>query len=39
MYQNDVIVIVRTLQEQLLNLRKMFRRFREAGIKLNPEKC
>jgi hypothetical protein len=35
----DVIVIGRTLQEHLLNLRKVFQWFREAHIKLNPEKC
>jgi hypothetical protein len=39
MYQNNVIVIGRTFQEHLLNLRKLFQRFREARIKLNPEKC
>jgi hypothetical protein len=34
-----VIVIGRTFQEHLLNLRKVFQRFRKAHIKLNPEKC
>jgi hypothetical protein len=36
---DDVIVIGRTFQEHLLNLRKVFQRFREAHLKLNPEKC
>jgi hypothetical protein len=38
-YLDDVIVIGRTFQEHLLNLRKLFERFREARLKLNPEKC
>jgi hypothetical protein len=39
MYLDDVIVIGRTSQEHLLNLRKVFQRFREARLKLNPGKC
>jgi len=35
----DVIVIGRTFQEQLDNLRKVFLRLREGHLKLNPEKC
>jgi hypothetical protein len=35
----DVMVFRRTFQEHLLNLRKVFQRFREARLKLNPEKC
>jgi hypothetical protein len=38
-YLDDVIVIGRTFQEHLLNLRKVFQRFREAHLKFNPEKC
>jgi hypothetical protein len=38
-YLDDVIVIGCTLQEHLFNLRKVFQRFREARLKLNPEKC
>jgi hypothetical protein len=36
---DDVIVISCTFQEHLLNLLKAFQRFREAHLKLNPEKC
>jgi hypothetical protein len=38
-YLDDVIVIGRTFKEHLLILRKVFQRFREARLKLNPEKC
>jgi hypothetical protein len=38
-YLDDVIVIGRTFQEQLDNLRRVFQRLREAHLKLNPEKC
>ncbi|PNF41255.1 hypothetical protein B7P43_G01482 [Cryptotermes secundus] len=38
-YLDDVIVIGGTFQEHMLNLRKVFERFREAHLKLNPEKC
>jgi hypothetical protein len=34
-----MIVIGLTLQEHLLNLRKVFHRFREVHLKLNPENC
>jgi hypothetical protein len=39
LYLDDVIIIGRTFQEHLLNLRKVFERFREARLKLNPGKC
>jgi hypothetical protein len=39
MYLDDMIVICRIFQEHLLNLRKVFLWFREARLKLNPEKC
>jgi hypothetical protein len=35
----DVIVIGCTFQENLLNLPKVFERFREAHLKRNSEKC
>jgi hypothetical protein len=38
-YLDDVIVIGSTFEEHLLNLRKVFERFRDARLKLNPEKC
>jgi hypothetical protein len=38
MYLDDVIVIGLTFQDHLLNLRKVFLRFREAHLKLSPEK-
>jgi hypothetical protein len=38
-YLDDVIVVGHTFQEHLLNLRKVLQRFREARLKLNPEKC
>ena len=38
-YLDDVIVIGRTFQEQLGNLRKVFQRLWEAHLKLNPAKC
>jgi hypothetical protein len=38
-YLDDVIMIGCTFQEHLLNLPKVFQWFREAHLKLNPEKC
>jgi hypothetical protein len=38
-YLDDVIVIGSTFEEHLLNLRKVFERFRDARLKLNPGKC
>jgi hypothetical protein len=35
-YLDDVIVIGSIFQEHLFNLRKVFERFREARLKLNP---
>jgi len=37
-YQDDTIVIGRTLEEHKINLREVFRRLREANLRLNPEK-
>jgi hypothetical protein len=36
---DDVIILGRTFQEHLLNLRKVFERFREARLKLKPVNC
>jgi hypothetical protein len=38
-FLDGVIVIGRTFHEHLTNLRKMYQRFRDASLKLNPEKC
>jgi hypothetical protein len=38
-YLDDVIVIGRTFQEHLRNLRKVFERLREARLKPNVDKC
>jgi hypothetical protein len=38
-YLDDIIVIGRTFQEHLDNLRKVFQRLRGAHLKMNPEKC
>jgi hypothetical protein len=37
-YLDEMIMIGRTFEEHLLNLRKVFEWFREACVKLNPEK-
>jgi hypothetical protein len=39
LYLDGVIVIGRTFHEHLTNLRKIFERFRDARLNLNPEKC
>jgi hypothetical protein len=39
MYLDDVIVTGRIFQKHLLNLQKVFQRFREVHLKLNPRKC
>jgi hypothetical protein len=39
MYLDNVIMICSTFQEHLLNRWKVFQQFREARLKLNPEKC
>jgi hypothetical protein len=39
MYLDDVIVIGCPFEEHLINLRKVFQLFREACLKLDPEKC
>jgi hypothetical protein len=38
-YLDDIIVIGRTFQEHLDNLRKVFQRLRGAHLKMNPGKC
>ena len=38
-YVDDVIVMGRSFQEHLHNLRQVFERLREAGLTLKPSKC
>ena len=38
-YIDDILVYGRTEDEYIENLRKVFQRFREKGITLNPDKC
>ena len=38
-YLDDVIILGRSFSEHLHNLRDVFDRFREAGLKLKPSKC
>jgi len=38
-YQDDIIVIGPSLEEHNANLKEVFRRLREANLRLNPEKC
>ena len=38
-YLDDVMVIGKSFSEHLTNLRRVFERFREANLKLKPEKC
>ena len=38
-YLDDVIVLGRTFDENLRNLESVFRRLREAGLRLKPSKC
>ena len=38
-YLDDVIIVGKTFQDHLQNLREVFQRLREAGLKLKPTKC
>jgi hypothetical protein len=38
-YLDDVIVIGKTIEEELCRLKEVFRRLRKANLKLKPKKC
>ena len=38
-YLDDVIIVGKTFQDHLCNLREVFQRLRDAGLKLKPAKC
>jgi hypothetical protein len=39
LYLDDILVHGKTFEEEILNLREVFGRFRAANLKLNPKKC
>ncbi|GBM44283.1 Retrovirus-related Pol polyprotein from transposon 297 [Araneus ventricosus] len=38
-YVDDIIIVGRTFQEHLNNIRKVFQRLQKANIELSPKKC
>ncbi|GBM22032.1 Retrovirus-related Pol polyprotein from transposon 297 [Araneus ventricosus] len=38
-YLDDIIIVGRTFQEHLNNIRKVFQRLQNANLKLSPKKC
>ncbi|GBM26318.1 Retrovirus-related Pol polyprotein from transposon 297 [Araneus ventricosus] len=38
-YLDDIIIVGRTFEEHLNNLREVFQRLQKANLKLNPKKC
>ncbi|GBM36175.1 Retrovirus-related Pol polyprotein from transposon 17.6 [Araneus ventricosus] len=38
-YLDGIIIVGRTFEEHLNNLRKVFERLQKANLKLNPKKC
>ncbi|GBM89547.1 Retrovirus-related Pol polyprotein from transposon 297 [Araneus ventricosus] len=38
-YLDDIIIVGRTFQEHLKNIRKVFQRLKKANLKLSPKKC
>ncbi|GBM40416.1 Retrovirus-related Pol polyprotein from transposon 297 [Araneus ventricosus] len=38
-YLDDIIIVGRTFEEQLNNIRKVFQRLQKANLKLSPKRC
>lgn len=38
-YLDDIIITSATLDQHMEHLREVFRRLRQANLKINPEKC
>ena len=38
-YIDDIIIFSKTVDEHLVHLEEVFRRLRDANVKLNPKKC
>jgi len=38
-YINDIIIVGKSFEEHLHNLHQVFERLRQAGLKLQPQKC
>ena len=39
LYLEDIIVMGKTFEEMIRNLRKVFQKLKGAGLKLKPKKC
>ncbi|GBN02042.1 Retrovirus-related Pol polyprotein from transposon 17.6 [Araneus ventricosus] len=39
LYLDGIIIVGKTFEEHLNNLRKVFQRLQKANLKLNPKKC
>ena len=38
-YIDDIIIFSKSLDEHLVHLKEVFRRLRDANVKLNPKRC